>query len=78
LRRGIGHSSRKMLSRKDLSLKYSKVRTYLRSEDCSAEQRRNDSRSNRAWNELALSRILSKGCASQEVSFSLWKAVEKE
>ena len=79
LPRGIGHASRKILSCKDLSLKYSRVRTYLRSEGRSGERWwRTGSGNNRACNELALSKILSKGCASQEVSFFLWKAVEKE
>jgi hypothetical protein len=79
LPRGIGHVWRKILSCKDLSLKYSRVTTYLRSEGRSGERWwRTGSGSNRACNELALSEILSKGCASQEVSFSLWKAVEKE
>ena len=79
LSRGTGHASRKILSCKDLSLKYSRVRTYLRSEGRSGERWwRTGSGSNRACNELALSKILSKGCASQEVSFFLWKAVEKE
>ena len=72
-------SGDKILKMNDLRAKYSGIRSYLRSQSRSADGlRRADWKSLRACSELALPGILSKGCSSQEMTFLLWKVVEKE
>ena len=71
----------KILSRRDLRLKYSGIRTYARAARPSSDRpggrrSKNCWESSRACSELARSEILSKGCSSQEGGIFLWKAVE--
>ena len=73
----------KILSRKDLRLKYSGTRSYARAARPSSDRpggrrSKNCWESSRACSQLALSETLSKGCSSHEPGIFLWKPVEED